>query len=89
MIQPRLRSRVAEALPRLRSKKNSGCLAEDILYDIRWKPILLGNGNDGLARPPQGDHRLDRNLALGKDGGAPAEPRIDDDLGFGRELRQP
>lgn len=45
------RSLLAEAFPRLLSKKNSGCLAEDILCNVRGELVLLGGTEATEAAP--------------------------------------
>ena len=72
---------VCRDLPRLRSKKNSSGLSEDVLDDVLGKAVLLGDGSDRLARAPERDDVLDLHLVPGQHGGAPAESGVDDDLG--------
>jgi hypothetical protein len=43
---------------RLRSKKNSSGLSEDVLDDVLGKVVLLGDSGDRLARAPEGDDVL-------------------------------
>lgn len=56
---------VRRDLPRLRSKKNSGRLAEDILDDVNGQAVLLGDGADPLAGTPEAHDVRHAHLGVG------------------------
>src|SRR5689334_4962700 len=89
MTYPEGLSLLAEVFPRLRSRKNSSGLSEDILDDGLGQVVLLGDCPDGFACAPECDDVLDFDLVGGKYRRAPAEAGVDDDFGAGGVLGQP
>ncbi len=72
---PADRSLEAVILPRLRSGKNSGRSAEDILDDVDSQAVLVGGRREPLAVSPECHEVLDLDLRPSTGDQEPSTPR--------------